>query len=88
MIVVMLINILAAQVLLILQLSHDALVSDEILTKRHIYYQHQELFGSQARLDELVDCVALTLRARREDLNVVCSRSFSFTLACLVYSQL
>uniref|UniRef100_A0A0B7K5A4 DNA topoisomerase (ATP-hydrolyzing) n=1 Tax=Bionectria ochroleuca TaxID=29856 RepID=A0A0B7K5A4_BIOOC len=59
------------RVLLILQLSHDALVSNEILTKRHIFYQNQELFGTQARVDELVDCLALTLGVGREDLNIV-----------------
>ncbi|KAK7209040.1 hypothetical protein V2G26_016218 [Clonostachys chloroleuca] len=59
------------RVLLILQLSHDALVSNEILTKRHIFYQNQELFGTQARVDELVDCLALTLGIGREDLNIV-----------------
>lgn len=47
------------------------MVSNEILTKRHIFYQNQELFGTQARVDELVDCLALTLGVGREDLNIV-----------------
>jgi meiotic recombination protein SPO11 len=46
-------------------------VAEEILTKRHIFYQHQELFGSQRRVDELVDCLALTLDTRRDNLNIV-----------------
>ncbi|KAI5461601.1 Spo11/DNA topoisomerase VI subunit A [Mariannaea sp. PMI_226] len=60
-----------ARILLILQLSHDALVSGTILTKRHIFYQHQDLFEKQAQVDELVDDIALTLGIGREDLNIV-----------------
>ncbi|KAK7432420.1 endodeoxyribonuclease [Neonectria magnoliae] len=60
-----------ARILLILQLSHDALVSGTILTKRHIYYQHQDLFEKQSQVDELVDDLALTLGVNRGDLNIV-----------------
>ncbi|KAG9252252.1 Spo11/DNA topoisomerase VI subunit A [Emericellopsis atlantica] len=60
-----------AQIILILQLSHDAHVANEILTKRHIYYQHQELFGTQRRADDLVDRLALTLGSSRDDLHIV-----------------
>ncbi|KAI9149479.1 Meiotic recombination protein rec12 [Paramyrothecium foliicola] len=60
-----------ARILLILQLSHDALVSGTVLTKRHIYYQHQELFGKQQNVDDLVDDLALTLAVSRDDLNIV-----------------
>lgn len=38
---------------------------------RHIYYQHQELFESQRIVDDLVDRIAKTLEARRDDLNIV-----------------
>ncbi|KAK5993755.1 Meiotic recombination protein rec12 [Cladobotryum mycophilum] len=62
-----------ARILLILQLSHDALVSGTILTKRHIYYQHQDLFEAQRNVDELVDDLALTLDIGRDDLNIVAS---------------
>ncbi|EXV00156.1 type IIB DNA topoisomerase family protein [Metarhizium robertsii] len=62
-----------ARVLLILQLSHDALVSGTVLTKRNIFYQHQELFGTQRVVDELVDDVATTLELDRDDLNIVAS---------------
>ncbi|PHH78355.1 hypothetical protein CDD82_3084 [Ophiocordyceps australis] len=62
-----------ARVLLILQLSHDALVAGRVLTKRHIFYQHQELFGKQRVVDDLVDDLALTLDVSREDLRIVAS---------------
>ncbi|KAF4977285.1 hypothetical protein FZEAL_6173 [Fusarium zealandicum] len=60
-----------ARVLLILQLSHDALVSGTILTKRHIFYQHQDLFEKQSQVDDLVDDLAFTLGLSRGDLNIV-----------------
>ncbi|KAH7318275.1 Spo11/DNA topoisomerase VI subunit A [Stachybotrys elegans] len=59
-----------ARVLLILQLSHDALVSGTVLTKRHIFYQHQDLFEKQRNVDELVDDIAFTLGVNRHDLNI------------------
>ncbi|KEY68070.1 hypothetical protein S7711_06980 [Stachybotrys chartarum IBT 7711] len=59
-----------ARVVLILQLSHDALVSGTVLTKRHIYYQHQELFEKQRTVDELVENIAFTLGVCRDDLNI------------------
>ncbi|POR33776.1 Meiotic recombination protein rec12 [Tolypocladium paradoxum] len=62
-----------ARILLILQLSHDALVSGTILTKRNIFYQHQDLFDKQRVVDELVDDLALTLGVTRDDLNIVAS---------------
>ena len=62
-----------ARILLILQLSRDALATGEILTKRHIFYQHQDLFESQRVVDELVDCLAATLNLDRDDLNIVAS---------------
>ncbi|KAG8669517.1 hypothetical protein FPOAC1_008912 [Fusarium poae] len=60
-----------ARILLILQLSHDALVSGTVLTKRHIFYQHQDLFEKQREVDELVDDIAFTLGISRGDLNIV-----------------
>ncbi|RTE83676.1 hypothetical protein BHE90_001745 [Fusarium euwallaceae] len=60
-----------ARILLILQLSHDALVSGTILTKRHIFYQHQDLFERQTQVDDLVDDIAYTLGIGRADLNIV-----------------
>ncbi|KAF5021761.1 hypothetical protein F66182_6211 [Fusarium sp. NRRL 66182] len=60
-----------ARVLLILQLSHDALVSGTTLTKRHIFYQHQHLFEKQSQVDDLVDDIAFVLGISRGDLNIV-----------------
>ncbi|KAH7250162.1 Spo11/DNA topoisomerase VI subunit A [Fusarium redolens] len=60
-----------ARILLILQLSHDALVSGTVLTKRHIFYQHQDLFEKQGQVDDLVDDIAFTLGISRGDLNIV-----------------
>ncbi|GKU04803.1 meiotic recombination protein spo11 [Fusarium langsethiae] len=60
-----------ARILLILQLSHDALVSGTVITKRHIFYQHQDLFEKQREVDELVDDIAFTLGIGRGDLNIV-----------------
>ncbi|KAF5607371.1 meiotic recombination SPO11 [Fusarium subglutinans] len=60
-----------ARILLILQLSHDALVSGTVLTKRHIFYQHQHLFEKQGQVDDLVDDIAFNLGIGRGDLNIV-----------------
>lgn len=51
---------------------------------RHIYYQHQELFEKQAKVDELVDCLALTLGVNREDLNIVRETFFGVLLMLMV----
>ncbi|RBR18562.1 uncharacterized protein FIESC28_06017 [Fusarium coffeatum] len=59
-----------ARILLILQLSHDALVSGTVLTKRHIFYQHQDLFEKQREVDDLVDDIAFNLGIGRADLNI------------------
>ncbi|UKZ93479.1 uncharacterized protein TrAFT101_008394 [Trichoderma asperellum] len=71
-----------ARILLILQLAHDALVSGIVLTKRHIFYQHQELFGSQRTVDKLVDSLALALGIHRDELNIVASSKGVFS-GCL-----
>ncbi|KAF5675623.1 meiotic recombination-associated protein [Fusarium heterosporum] len=60
-----------ARLILILQLSHDALVSGTVLTKRHIFYQHQDLFDKQTQVDELVDDIAFNMGVSRGDLNLV-----------------
>ncbi|KAG6181103.1 hypothetical protein E4U36_004308 [Claviceps purpurea] len=59
-----------ARIVFILQLAHDALVSNTTLTKRSIFYQHQELFDTQRVVDELVDNLAVTLHLDRSDLNI------------------
>ncbi|KAM6486499.1 Spo11/DNA topoisomerase VI subunit A [Trichoderma sp. SZMC 28011] len=68
-----------ARILLILQLAHDALVSGTVLTKRHIFYQHQGLFVRQRTVDELVDNLASALNVRRDDLNIVASSKGVFS---------
>ncbi|UKZ70779.1 uncharacterized protein TrAtP1_011748 [Trichoderma atroviride] len=68
-----------ARILLILQLAHDALVSGIVLTKRHIFYQHQELFSSQRTVDKLVDSLALALGIHRDELNIVASSKGVFS---------
>ncbi|KAI0968737.1 Spo11/DNA topoisomerase VI subunit A [Xylaria arbuscula] len=57
--------------LLILHLSHEALVAGTVITKRAIYYQNPELFGSQRYVDTLVDDVAFTFESGRDALNIV-----------------
>ncbi|ETS02853.1 DNA topoisomerase IV, alpha subunit [Trichoderma reesei RUT C-30] len=68
-----------ARILLILQLAHDALVSGTVLTKRHIFYQHQGLFSKQRTVDELVDNLAFALNVQRDDLNIVASSKAVFS---------
>ncbi|KAK0618970.1 Spo11/DNA topoisomerase VI subunit A [Immersiella caudata] len=55
----------------ILELSHEALLSGNLITKRNIYYQNIDLYKSQGMVDELVDNIAYTLGVGREDLNIV-----------------
>ncbi|KAI1733510.1 Spo11/DNA topoisomerase VI subunit A [Xylaria scruposa] len=60
-----------AALLLILHLSHEALVAGTVITKRAIYYQNPELFGSQQYVNELVDDIAFTFGLGRDALNIV-----------------
>ncbi|KAI3316972.1 DNA topoisomerase IV, alpha subunit [Xylariaceae sp. AK1471] len=55
----------------ILHLSHEALVAGTVITKRGIYYQNPDLFGSQQYIDSLVDDVAFTFGLGRDALNIV-----------------
>ncbi|ESZ94121.1 hypothetical protein SBOR_5475 [Sclerotinia borealis F-4128] len=55
----------------ILELSHEALVTGNILTKRDMYYRDPELFTKQATVDRFVDDIAYTLGLKRDALNVV-----------------
>ncbi|KAL7805097.1 Spo11/DNA topoisomerase VI subunit A [Trichoderma aethiopicum] len=76
-----------ARILLILQLAHDALVSGTVLTKRHIFYQHQSLFSKQRTVDELVDNLAFALDVQRDDLNIVASSKGVFSGPICIYLQ-
>ncbi|KAK3403361.1 meiosis-specific topoisomerase Spo11 [Sordaria brevicollis] len=55
----------------IIEISHEALLSGTLITKRNIYYQNMELFKSQSVVDEMVDNLAFTLGLGRSDLNIV-----------------
>ncbi|KAI6374401.1 hypothetical protein MCOR25_003190 [Pyricularia grisea] len=59
-----------ARVLCILEMSHQALISGNIVTKRNIFYQAKALFRDQAVVDRLVDDVAFTLGVGRHSLNI------------------
>ncbi|KAJ2989670.1 hypothetical protein NUW58_g3354 [Xylaria curta] len=54
----------------ILHLIHEALVTATVITKRGIYYQNPELFGSQQYVDLLVDDLAFTFGSGRGALNI------------------
>lgn len=56
----------------ILEIIHDALAADTIVTKRDIYYRHPDLFVKQAVVDRYVDDLACTFGVSRTLLNVVC----------------
>ncbi|KAI2778212.1 DNA topoisomerase IV, alpha subunit [Daldinia loculata] len=58
-------------VLQILHLCYEALISDHVITKRNIYYQNPDLFGSQQYVDNLVDDIAFTFGVGRDALSVV-----------------
>ncbi|CAK7267395.1 endodeoxyribonuclease [Sporothrix epigloea] len=62
---------LFTQVLTILQLSHQALLSGNFVTKRNIYYQYPNLFREQRIVDGLVDDIAYTFGIGRDSLNIV-----------------
>ncbi|KAH8591118.1 Spo11/DNA topoisomerase VI subunit A [Bisporella sp. PMI_857] len=55
----------------ILELSHEALATGTIITKRDLYYRDPELFMTQTVVDRYVDDIAYTLGVERDALNVV-----------------
>ncbi|KAI1414443.1 DNA topoisomerase IV, alpha subunit [Hypoxylon sp. FL1857] len=58
-------------VLQILHMCHEALISGHVITKRSIYYQNPDLFGSQQYVDSLVDDIAFTFGVGRDVLSIV-----------------
>ncbi|KAF8069998.1 topoisomerase acting in meiosis [Lyophyllum atratum] len=68
-----------AQLLRVLDLTHEALVDDVPATKRDIYYKDVPLFKSQRVVDSLVDDLAATFELDRSDLNI---RATSKGLIC------
>ncbi|EHK97930.1 putative Meiotic recombination protein rec12 [Glarea lozoyensis 74030] len=61
----------------ILELSHEALVTGVVTTKRDIYYRDPELFVKQAVVDRYVDDIAYTLGVERDALNVATFRTLA-----------
>ncbi|KAI4265710.1 MAG: hypothetical protein L6R38_009229 [Xanthoria sp. 2 TBL-2021] len=57
-------------VLRILELIHEALVNDVVVSKRNIYYKDPELFKSQKVVDRYVDILSYTFGIQRAALNV------------------
>ncbi|KAF1822629.1 DNA topoisomerase IV, alpha subunit [Dissoconium aciculare CBS 342.82] len=57
-------------VLRILQIMHEALRNDVVLSKRDVYYRDPALFGNQNIVDRYVDDIALTFGMTRSSLNV------------------
>ncbi|KAM3068895.1 endodeoxyribonuclease [Clarireedia jacksonii] len=55
----------------ILELSHEALVTGNIITKRDLYYCDPELFAEQEFLNRYIDDIAYTLGLKRDALNIV-----------------
>jgi len=68
-----------AQLLRVMDLMHEALISDVPTTKRDLYYKDVSLFKSQAVVDRLIDDLAATFGLGRADLNV---RASSKGLVC------
>ncbi|QBZ54767.1 hypothetical protein PoMZ_10476 [Pyricularia oryzae] len=58
------------RVLCVLEISHQALITGNLVTKRNIFYQARDLFREQAVVDRLVDDVAFTLGVGRHSLNI------------------
>ncbi|KAI1808239.1 DNA topoisomerase IV, alpha subunit [Daldinia bambusicola] len=57
--------------LLILHVCYEALTAGHVITKRNIYYQNPDLFGSQQYVDSLVDDIAFTFGVGRDALSIV-----------------
>ncbi|KAF8348196.1 topoisomerase acting in meiosis [Amanita rubescens] len=68
-----------AQLFKTLDLSHEALIVNEPLTKRELFYRDVALFKSQRVVDQLVDDVAASFRLERHEMNI---RASSKGLVC------
>ncbi|KAF9568218.1 DNA topoisomerase IV, alpha subunit [Agrocybe pediades] len=76
-----------AQLFRVLDLAHEAALSEVPTTKRDIYYKDVTLFKSQKVVDTLVDDLAATFDVERSDLNIrssskglICGSGLSITL--------
>ncbi|KAK2623907.1 hypothetical protein QTJ16_006541 [Diplocarpon rosae] len=61
----------------ILELSHEALITGIVTTKRDIYYRDPKLFMKQAVVDRYVDDIAYTFGVSRDALNVATFRTLA-----------
>ncbi|KAK2467868.1 hypothetical protein APHAL10511_000163 [Amanita phalloides] len=68
-----------AQLFRMLDLSHEALVVNEPITKRELFYRDVTLFRSQRVVDQLVDDVAASFHLERREMNI---RASSKGLVC------
>ncbi|PQE23868.1 meiotic recombination spo11 protein [Rutstroemia sp. NJR-2017a BBW] len=70
----------------ILELSHEALVTGNVITKRDLYYRDPELFAEQSFVDRYLDDIAYTLSLKRDALNVVAAAKGLLT-GCLTVTK-
>lgn len=68
-----------AQLFRLLDLSHEALIANEPITKRELFYRDVALFMSQRVVDKLLDDVTASFRLERRDMNI---RASSKGLVC------
>ncbi|KAH7042688.1 Spo11/DNA topoisomerase VI subunit A [Macrophomina phaseolina] len=54
----------------ILEIVHEALITDRVISKREIYYRHPALFTTQVIVDRYIDDIAYTFGTYRSLLNV------------------
>ncbi|XP_075898298.1 meiotic recombination protein SPO11 [Nelusetta ayraudi] len=62
-----------AQIVKILQIIYRLVQSDSYATKRDIYYNNTQLFGSQKTVDSIVDDISCLLKVSRRSLHVQAS---------------
>ncbi|XP_056279019.1 meiotic recombination protein SPO11 isoform X2 [Pseudoliparis swirei] len=60
-----------AQILKIFQVIYKLVQSDSFATKRDIYYNNTQLFGSQRAVDSIVDDISCMLKVTRRSLHVL-----------------
>ncbi|KAM0791460.1 hypothetical protein ACM66B_005914 [Microbotryomycetes sp. NB124-2] len=60
-----------ARLLRVIDIVHEGLENDQVITKRDLYYRDVKCFGKQQVVDTLVDDLAAALSVRRTDLNVI-----------------
>ncbi|KFY44396.1 hypothetical protein V495_03483 [Pseudogymnoascus sp. VKM F-4514 (FW-929)] len=71
----------------ILELSHEALVTGIVTTKRDIYYRDPDLFVKQAVVDRYIDDLAFTLNIPRDALNIVATAKGLLSGSLLIHKH-